>query len=278
MEASEIVVMKDAARRLQEFLAGRNISVGHAVALEALSASLGARNWRTVRDKLSAQVQVAPVEPAPKTLEDFPDGRWLVEGRYYDGSPYGDYFGGKTPFEAKICALYYRMDEDREATFEAHNVIDRLTDEEVDSDILSLSDLDDHGPLFQKVLTTAQEVLDYLHLASTDGTKVIELQAVVATLHGALDSKKLVKKLNDCMGSEYNPEAGTADIIRFATDDGAVFESDLASALNALLQLLQDNKARMSDDELKVLSHYEVFFEFCSGDIYKIFIEHFSAQ
>lgn len=278
MEANEIEVMKDAARRMQEFLSGRGIKVGHAVALEALSASLGARNWRTVRDKLSAPVVVVPAEPAQKTLEDFPDGRWLVEGRYYDGSPYGDYFAGETAREAKIFALYYRQDEDRDASFDVYSVTDRLTDQEADSRILNLSDLDKPGELFKKTLATAQEVLNYLYLAAHDEMKVTELQAVVTTLRGALESKDLVNALDSCIHSEWDPEAGTNDVVRFATDDGAVFESDLDSALKALHQLLKDYKGRMSAAELETLEHFVVYSEYFECEIRKMFLEYFCAN
>jgi hypothetical protein len=278
MEANEIEVMKDAARRMQDFLSGRGIKVGHAVALEALSASLGARNWRTVRDKLSAQVVVLPAEPAPKTLEDFPDGRWLVKGRYYDGSPYGDYFGGDTARSAAICALYYRQDEDGDASFEVHEVIDRLTDEEADSSILSLSDFDKPSALFKKTLVAAQEVVNYLHLTSAEVMRAIELQAVVTTLRGALESEDLAKTLDNRIHSEWDPEAGVNDVVRFASDEGAVFESNLDSALKALLKLLMDYKGRMSKSELETLEHFEVYSEFFECEIRKILLEHFRAK
>lgn len=278
MEANEIEVMKDAARRMQDFLSGRGIKVGHAVALEALSASLGARNWRTVRDKLSAPVVAVPAEPAPKTLEDFPDGRWLVKGRYYDGSPYGDYFGGDTARSAAICALYYRQDEDGDASFEVQEVIDRLTDEEADSSILSLSDFDKPSVLFKKTLGVAQEVVNYLHLTSAEVMRAIELQAVVTTLRGALDSAVLAKTLDERIHSEWDPEAGINDVVRFASDEGAIFESDLDSALKALLKMLMDYKGRMSKTELETLEHFEVYSEFFECEIRKIFLEHFRAK
>lgn len=278
MEANEIEVMKDAARRMQDFLSGRGIKVGHAVALEALSASLGARNWRTVRDKLSAPAVVVPAEPAPKTIEDFPDGRWLVKGRYFDGSPYGDYFGGDTARAAQILALYYRQDEDGDASFKVHAVIDRLTDEEVDSYIVSLSDFDKPSVLFKKTLAAAQEVVNYLHLTSADVRRAIELQAVVTTLLRAFETEDLAQTLDSRIHSEWDPEAGINDVVRFASDEGAIFESDLDSALKALLKLLTDYKGRMSETELEILEHFEVYSEFFNDEIRKILLEHFSAN
>ena len=52
-DSADTSAFKDAARRLQENLKLRGISLNHAHALEALTVSLGVANWRTLLTKLN---------------------------------------------------------------------------------------------------------------------------------------------------------------------------------------------------------------------------------
>lgn len=280
MDAHEIEVMKDAARRLQHFLAGRNIKVGHAVALEALSVSLGARNWRTVRDKLSAPVAVAaevPLEPAAKTLDDFPEGRWIVRGRDYDGGVCGDYFAGDNPLEAKIWALYARWYDDRDKSFKVDTVIDQLTGEEVDFKVLSIGDLDDHVQMFVKVLAAAQKVLNYLSLSSASQVKGVEFQAFVSGLQAALASKELGAKLNNCAGS-WHELAPVNEFFSFKTANGEVLLLDVEMGLRSMAELLEQNKDQLSENEHEAMYQFGALMGYFGDEIRQILTVYFSAE
>jgi len=129
MDAKEIEMMKDGARRVQEFLAQRGVEVKHAVMLEALSAGFGSRNWRTVRDKLNA--------PGTKqvTLEDLEGQRWAVHGLYMDNNQrYTGYYKAANPLQAQMVAQVERAFAEDGARIIVTGVTDRLTGQGADEE------------------------------------------------------------------------------------------------------------------------------------------------
>jgi hypothetical protein len=123
MEATkELEMVKDGARRVQEFLAAKGIEVKHSMMLEALSAGFGSRNWRTVREKLNA-----PSTPKP-TLESLDGLRWHVFGVYCDNDqPYNEYYPGECAHEAQVIAQIERMFSEDGSDIDVNYVMDRLT-------------------------------------------------------------------------------------------------------------------------------------------------------
>jgi hypothetical protein len=123
MEATkELDMMKDGARRVQEFLAAKGIDVKHSMMLEALSAGFGSRNWRTVREKLNAPSAAAP------TLESLDGLRWHVFAVYCDNDqPYNGYYPGSSAHEAMVTAQIERKFDDEGSIIDVHYVSDRLT-------------------------------------------------------------------------------------------------------------------------------------------------------
>ena len=270
MDSNEIVVLKNAATRMQEFLGARNIKVGHAVALEALAASLGSRNWRTLRDKLSM-----PNEPAVPTLESLDGERWLVEGRYYDGSPYGHHFSGDTALDAKIYALYYRMAEDGEASFAVHSVTDRLTDEEVDWEITKIRDLPKHGDLFRELLKVARTVLGYRALTAKEDQVDGELTAIVKSLAEIFGEEKLYDQFNNFPHEMPSTISDATSSVGFELDDGRFFTSEVPEALTAISTLLHDNQDRLSDTEKRMLYQYNALLENFSDKVSAILVTYY---
>ncbi|MNR71336.1 hypothetical protein D3C71_19510 [compost metagenome] len=137
---SDIAVLKDAARLLQQHLGATGIKLTHGLALEALTASLGCRNWRTLRAKLSAPTASREWDPAQP--------RWAVHAVYDDNDErYCAHVFGASPLEAQINAQMERLAElGSIGALAVTCVIDRHTgepaDEEdhtYDTDLISMS-------------------------------------------------------------------------------------------------------------------------------------------
>ncbi|MDO8416610.1 MAG: glyoxalase superfamily protein [Agitococcus sp.] len=104
---TEIKMMNDGARGVQAALAKHGIEVKHGVMLEALAAGFGARNWRTLRDKLGP---TGAAIPAPIKSSDLIGGRWQVFATYADNDQsYSGYYGGKSAEEAMVHAQVERI-------------------------------------------------------------------------------------------------------------------------------------------------------------------------
>jgi len=118
---TEIKMMADGARAVQEALERKGIVVKHSVMLEALSAGFGARNWRTIRDKLNVPEISLP------TMESLQGLRWQVDAQYLDNEQqYSGFYAGENPIEAGINAHIERIFADDGEEVEVHTVEDRL--------------------------------------------------------------------------------------------------------------------------------------------------------
>lgn len=116
MDTKEVEMMKDGARRVQAHLATHGVEIKHSVLLEALSAGFGARNWRTVREKLNA-----PSAPEPK---QFGSDGWMVHAVYCDNNqPYADEYSADTPLEASVIAQVERMMDPEGAEVDVADVV-----------------------------------------------------------------------------------------------------------------------------------------------------------
>lgn len=132
--SAELDTMKDAARRLQEHLVTCGITLKHAQALEALTASLGAANWRTLRNKLN-QPKPTAVAKAVKVW-DASKPRWSVHAVYSDNNQrYSDDFFGATAMEAQINAQMDRLaDEGWMTRIDVTCVVDQFTGQTADQE------------------------------------------------------------------------------------------------------------------------------------------------
>lgn len=105
---------KKAAQALSKFLAARGTALSHAVALEALSASLGVKNWRTLRAKLQAPASVSTAIPARASKSDV---EYSVEAIYRDNNQlYGDVVTATSPLAAAIYVQLERLTDAGSAT------------------------------------------------------------------------------------------------------------------------------------------------------------------
>lgn len=126
----ELEMMKDGARRMQDFLKEKGLDVKHSLMLEAISAGFGSRNWRTVREKLNA-----PLGGKTVTLEELGGCRWAVHGVYCDNDQrYTGYYAGETALEAQIFAQVERLFAEDGAKIEVTTVIDQLTGQSADEE------------------------------------------------------------------------------------------------------------------------------------------------
>lgn len=153
--AKELEMMKDGARRMQEFLQNNGVAVKHSMMLEAISAGFGVRNWRTVRDKLNSPVRRVV------TLEELGGLRWAVHGVYcVDNQRYMGYYKGETALEAQIVAQVERLVADDGAQIEVSCVIDRLTGEGADAEsYASEASIVDVSKMLQRLAVAARRNL-----------------------------------------------------------------------------------------------------------------------
>lgn len=101
-------LVKAAARRMCEYLAGKGVSVKHMQMLEALATGLGVANWRMLRAALDAPREdltaIKPLAPEPGTEQ-----RWLVDAIYDDNDQqWSDYVQARTALEAAAMAKMER--------------------------------------------------------------------------------------------------------------------------------------------------------------------------
>jgi hypothetical protein len=99
-------LVKAAARRMCEHLAGKGVQVAHTQMLEALCAGLGVANWRTLRAALDAPRTVRPPQAPPAGLEQC----WQVEAIYDDNDQqWSDEVSARTALEAAAMAKMERQ-------------------------------------------------------------------------------------------------------------------------------------------------------------------------
>lgn len=98
-------LVKAAARRMCEHLAGQGVRVAHTQMLEALCAGLGAANWRTLRTTLDAPRSTRTLKPPPAGTEQC----WRVEAIYDDNDQqWSDDVRARTALEAAAMAKMER--------------------------------------------------------------------------------------------------------------------------------------------------------------------------
>lgn len=102
-------VIKAAANRMCEQLAGKKIKVSHTAMLEALATGFGLDSWRELKAVIDAPRGAKPTEK-----EEVPPlgewQKWDVDAVYLENSqPYGQDFSGRTPLEAAINCLVERL-------------------------------------------------------------------------------------------------------------------------------------------------------------------------
>lgn len=187
-QQASIDMMKDGARRMQEFLAGENIEVKHSMLLEAISAGFGSRNWRTVREKLNA-----PVAPPALTLESLDGLQWEVHALYCDNDqPYTDFYEGRCAMEAAVrCQVACMLDQEG-GEVAICSVIDRLTRKTVDH--FGLSGPSNLKPHAHSVLLVALEAERWL---AGDAEESTNLPGLNFTLCDAITIVKMLCEPGD---------------------------------------------------------------------------------
>lgn len=103
-DTQETKLLTSAADTLSKFFAARGVAISQDVALEALSSSLGADNWSTLRDKLRLPV-------------DLSDGVFMVDAIYTDNDQnYSDCSDGISAIHAAILVQMERLHDGGSAT------------------------------------------------------------------------------------------------------------------------------------------------------------------
>lgn len=101
-EKPETEQLKDAAKLLRKFLSSQGLQISHTVALEAMSHSVSALNWKTLRAKLGRQT------PQPS----FAGPRYLVNAIYQDNNQlYSEGVDADNPLQAAICVQLERLSD-----------------------------------------------------------------------------------------------------------------------------------------------------------------------
>ena len=264
---NEVEVIKQAAYRLQEFLATKNIRVQHTVALEALSASLGSRNWRTLRDKLSEPSAAAP------TLESLKGLRWSVSAVYWDGSEYSTFVAGETLQEAAIAVLYERLASRDQVRIVA--VEDRLSGETHPLYLLDCQQLLEHGALFRDMLTLARRLL-----GSRAEVQVKDLpdwrarNLALEFLEGLLKSDKLCEQLTEFTARMPETRYGGESSIGFAASDDLFMTFQVSQVLWEIATIVREKDAELVDLEREKLYQYEALLNTFEDKVARIIVHH----
>jgi len=116
-ENADLEHLKKSARRLRKFLANRGVQLSHTLSLEAVSHSVGAMNWKTLRAKLG----MSDKTPA------FEGPRYLVNAIYRDNQQlYSDSVDADTPLQAALWVQLERLTDGGSITsVDITEVIDR---------------------------------------------------------------------------------------------------------------------------------------------------------
>lgn len=124
--------VKTAARLLCARLAKDGHKVSQSLALEAIAASFGLANWRTLKAKLANQPALKPVFEGP---------RYSVDAIYCDNDQlYGDLVDAACPLEA---AIYVQLERLTDAGWITRVSVTSVVDKETGKEVLSASYLGD---------------------------------------------------------------------------------------------------------------------------------------
>lgn len=256
--AKELEMMKDGARRMQEFLQNNGVAVKHSMMLEAISAGFGSRNWRTVRDKLNA--------PANRvvTLEDLGGLRWAVHAIYCDNNQrYMDYYKGETALEAQIIAQVERFfSEEGSLEIEVSCVVDRLTGEGADEEsFASEASIVDVSKMLQRLAVAARRNLSEppqrgvaeADAWDSDNLSIEVFEELLGVENGKLtfDQEFLTKELNQ-LWYEDQPDGKTCIQFFSYTDLRGEEWSEVSPTgeLDAMVNIaLRGGIEKLTDDE-----------------------------
>lgn len=97
--------VKDAARRMSEYLATKQTKVSHAQMLEALAVGFGLDNWRELKAVLDL-----PRMPKKATIPEGAMRRYIVDALYVENNQqYGTSVDARSPLEAGIWVCMERL-------------------------------------------------------------------------------------------------------------------------------------------------------------------------
>lgn len=238
IESSDIQTLKAAARRLREHLAAQGITLKQTQALEALSVSLGAANWRTLRAKLDAPAapQWNPEEP-----------RWTVYGIYRDNDQrYGDDFGGSTALEAQIIAQMDRLSDSGSMTeIEVTAVIDRMTGQPADvEDFTCETTLLPMSNAVAKVVEMAQQVLGAPPRGGLHECEEYDRKDRAVQFWQTLCRSKALEAEREALDElvlTYQPERGAPEFATVFIDErGVADDIDVREALELVASMAED--------------------------------------
>jgi hypothetical protein len=243
--ANELEVMKEAARRLEAFFAERGLNVKHAVALEALSASLGARNWRTVRDKLSEPASVVERVVLPEDIE--PGKRFLVRGVSDDSQPYAKYFAGSNTRVALYSAIFQeRLLNDNE--LEVVEIVDRESGQAVRFDNLSSANTLKHSVAFRMALDEMRR-----HLKPFEELKVSEVSdwhgdlALTELFGNPLELDQFCTALDLVLDTNPGLSGELDGVLGFEDSRGRFWSASLGDFFDYLVEALGRYESQFSD-------------------------------
>jgi hypothetical protein len=270
MDAKEIEVMKEAARRLEAFFGERGMKVQHSVALEALTASLGARNWRTLRDKLSESDIVEERVIVPEDVE--PSVRFLVRGvRTDDEEPFAKFFEAPNARCAgfKAIALTWYQHED---ALEVTEVVDRVSGETTRFDAFSSVEFVEHAEAFRSVLQTAQACLP--SEADVTVRKMDEWKSDVALLEffaKALESEPFCNALNLVLDERPGLIGEMDGILGLEGSNGTFITSSPEDLFEYLITVLKEYEARFPREALDALWQVYALYEVAQRSVAAVY-------
>lgn len=252
---------KKAAHKLGEFLKSKGVEVGHGVALEALSASLGAKNWRAFRAKLAKAEKSVP--------KPFDGPRYLVNAIYTDNEQlYGDHVDADSPLQAAIYVQLERLMECGNATaVRVTDVVDRLTKDVVLSyDYWGELDLFSMSEAIRRVCALARKTLgeppkrgvqeaeewDAKHMAIDFWETALKVTVVQGEYAPLREETGFGDECNEIIEDpkfeeSYGP-LSAEPFVTFETYQGTEIEVNPAKALRTVCELAYSQVAGASQD------------------------------
>jgi hypothetical protein len=262
---TETKMMNDGARRVQEALAKQGIHVKHGVMLEALATGFGIRNWRTVRDKLSASnLERAPVVKSV----DIIGGRWQVSGTYMDNDqPYSGYYDTASAEDAMVHAQVERIFADSSFEILVNYVQDRTGTSEAscfgEEDCISW-----HAGVLTELMRAARTVLGPPPSRGVVEADAWDVQnAHIEMWESALQSREVQSTLNHLDAYfRHNPEFRVGATYTFINSAGQEFYEMCASdALGTIISLSQ--RLGPTPPNKRLVYHADALLKYASNEL-----------